>query len=163
MTANRVEYEPIGVIHTPFETPAGMPIQPAGDDAAIGTVEVDEQYGAGLGDLEEFSHCFLLYHFHASDDDYVLHVEPFLDETERGLFATRAPRRPNPIGLSVVKIEERDELTLTVDGIDVVDSTPLLDIKPYVPDFDVPPAAETGWLEQHSGEVDSHHADDRFL
>jgi tRNA-Thr(GGU) m(6)t(6)A37 methyltransferase TsaA len=163
MVADPVEYEPIGVIRTPFESPEKMPIQPAGAPDTTGTVEVEDAYGDGLDDLAEFSHCILLYHFHASDGDAPTRVEPFLDDTQRGLFATRAPRRPNPIGLSVVEISDVSEGIITVEGIDVVDGTPLLDIKPLVPEFDVPAEIETGWLESAQEQARSMRADDRFL
>ena len=162
MTDETVEYEPIGVIRTPFESPEGMPIQPVGAADAPGTVELEERYAAGLLDLDGFSHCILLYHFHASDAESPLHVEPFLDDTERGVFATRAPRRPNPIGLSVVEIDDVTGNEVAVTGVDVVDGTPLLDVKPFVPEFDVPDRAEAGWLESTRSAARSTRADDRF-
>jgi len=161
VTDEAFTFEPIGTIHTPFENPEGMPIQPAGADAT-GTVELAETYVDGLADLDGFSHCILLYHFHESPGDSSLRVEPFLDDAERGLFATRAPRRPNGIGLSVVAIESVDGTTIEVRGIDVVDGTPLLDVKPFVPAFDVPEDVETGWMDASQGEVSSQRADDRF-
>ncbi|WP_254767426.1 tRNA (N6-threonylcarbamoyladenosine(37)-N6)-methyltransferase TrmO [Salinilacihabitans rarus] len=161
--SDEIAYEPIGVIRTPFDDPEGMPIQPAGDEAAVGTVELEERYAAGLQDLDGFSHCILLYHFHASDDDVSLRVEPFLDDDERGLFATRAPQRPNSIGLSVVAVDGVDGPTLTVSGVDVVDGTPLLDVKPFVPGFDVPDDAEAGWIAASEESVRTKRADDRFL
>jgi tRNA-Thr(GGU) m(6)t(6)A37 methyltransferase TsaA len=156
-------YESIGEIRTPFESPDGMPIQPAGADSVTGTVEIEEQYADGLGDLTGFSHCILLYHFHASGDDALLQVEPFLDDERRGVFSTRAPQRPNPIGLSVVAIESVTEQELTVSGIDVVDGTPLLDIKPFVPEFDIPSEVQTGWLDASKSTIRSEQADERFL
>ena len=156
------EYDAIGVIHSPFETPEGMPIQPVGESTAEGTVELDAAYEEGLQDLDGFSHCILLYHFHESDGDVSLRVEPFLDETERGLFATRAPTRPNRIGLSVVEIRDVSGTELTVGGIDVVDGTPLLDLKPFVPAFDVPDDAEAGWVDASESTARSTRADDRF-
>ena len=158
-----IEYEPIGEIHTPFESPDGMPIQPTGAESTVGTVDVEPEYSDGLADLDGFSHCILLYHFHASDEAVSMQVEPFLDDTDRGLFATRAPVRPNSIGLSVVKIESVDDGTVTVRGIDVVDGTPLLDIKPFVADFDVPEDIEQGWLTDCREDVQSRRADNRFL
>jgi len=128
---NTFSYEPIGVIRTPFESPDGMPIQPVGADSTEGTVELDPSYADGLADLEGFSHCILLYHFHASGDDAPLSVEPFLDDEQRGVFSTRAPQRPNPIGISVVSVESIEGRELTVGGIDVIDGTPLLDVKPF--------------------------------
>lgn len=163
MPTDQLTYEPIGVIRTPFDSPEGMPIQPVGDDAAEGVVELADAYADGLDDLDGFSHCILLYHFHASGDDAPLEVEPFLDDESRGVFATRAPQRPNPIGLSVVEIESVADNELTVTGIDVVDQTPLLDIKPFVPEFDVPTDADTGWLTATQSTIRSKEADERFL
>ncbi|MFO7833151.1 MAG: tRNA (N6-threonylcarbamoyladenosine(37)-N6)-methyltransferase TrmO [Halohasta sp.] len=162
MTVDRCCYEPIGTIRTPFDDPDGMPIQPASEASARGTVVVDPAYVAGLADLDGFSHCILLYHFHAGDDDYSLRVTPFLDDTERGLFATRAPNRPNPIGLSIVAVESVDGRELAVSGVDVVDGTPLVDIKPFVPQFDVPDDTAAGWVDETEAGVESTTADDRF-
>ncbi|MFB6201463.1 MAG: tRNA (N6-threonylcarbamoyladenosine(37)-N6)-methyltransferase TrmO [Halorhabdus sp.] len=156
-----ISFDPIGTIHTPFERAEGMPIQPAGADTE-GTVELDERYVDGLADLDGFSHCILLYHFHESPADASLRVEPFLDEDAHGLFATRAPRRPNGIGLSVVAVESIDGSTITVRGIDVVDGTPLLDLKPFVPAFDVPEDVDTGWMTASESDIESRRADDRF-
>ena len=155
-------YEPIGVIRTPFESATGMPIQPVGDAGSEGTIEIAESYTDELEDLDGFSHCILLYHFHASSVDGSLKIEPFLDEERRGVFATRAPQRPNPIGLSVVQIVSVTAPAVTVSGIDVIDGTPLLDIKPFVPAFDVPADVETGWLDASRDTVRSTRADDRF-
>jgi tRNA-Thr(GGU) m(6)t(6)A37 methyltransferase TsaA len=157
-----VEYEPIGTISTPFDSPEGMPIQPAGATATEGIIEFHEPYAAGLQDLKGFTHCIVLYHFHAVREGVELTVEPFLDEDQRGLFATRAPRRPNPIGLSVVTIEAVDPPEVLVSGIDVVDGTPLLDLKPFVPEFDAPSNVATGWLEASESTIRSARADDRF-
>ena len=134
---------PIGIIHTPFTKKEETPIQPSRSEA-IGRVEVYADYVEGLQDVEGFSHFILLYAFHSSSG-YKLSVKPFLDDQQRGLFATRYPYRPNPIGLSVVELLNRDENTLIVKGIDVLDGTPLIDIKPYVPDFDVRTGVRTGW------------------
>jgi tRNA-Thr(GGU) m(6)t(6)A37 methyltransferase TsaA len=112
----------------------------------VGRVEVYPDYAAGLQDIEGFSHIILLYVFHRASD-YTLSVKPFLDDRERGLFATRYPSRPNQIGLSIVQLVKRDANELTVNGIDVLDQTPLIDIKPYVPDFDVRTDVRTGWYE----------------
>ncbi|SDK13410.1 tRNA-Thr(GGU) m(6)t(6)A37 methyltransferase TsaA [Halovenus aranensis] len=160
---NTFSYDPIGLIRTPFDSPDGMPIQPTGADSVTGTVKVEESYADGLTDLAGFSHCILLYHFHASGDDAPLQVEPFLDDTQRGVFSTRAPQRPNRIGLSVVAIESVTGQELTVTGIDVVDKTPLLDIKPFVPEFDIPSDVHTGWLDASESKIDSERADERFL
>jgi tRNA-Thr(GGU) m(6)t(6)A37 methyltransferase TsaA len=163
MPKDTFSYESIGVIRTPFESLEGMPIQPIGADSVTGTVEIEASYADGLADLAEFSHCILLYHFHASDDDAPLRVEPFLDDERRGVFSTRAPQRPNSIGLSVVAMESVTERELTVRGIDVVDGTPLLDIKPFVPEFDIPSEVQTGWLDASESTIRSEQADKRFL
>ncbi|TKX46506.1 tRNA (N6-threonylcarbamoyladenosine(37)-N6)-methyltransferase TrmO [Halorubrum sp. SD690R] len=163
MPKDTFSYESIGVIRTPFESAEGMPIQPIGADSVTGTVEIEASYADGLADLAEFSHCILLYHFHVSTDEAPLRVEPFLDDERRGVFSTRAPQRPNPIGLSVVAIESVKEQELTVSGIDVVDGTPLLDIKPFVPEFDIPSEVETGWLDASESTIRSEQADKRFL
>ena len=136
---------PIGVIRSPFTDKTQTPIQPTRSDAT-GTVEIYPQFVEGLLDIEGFSHIILLYVFHQSDG-YSLRVKPFLDDQLRGLFATRYPRRPNPIGLSVVRLLRRRENILEIEGVDVLDGTPLLDIKPYVPDFDVRTETRTGWYE----------------
>lgn len=162
MDHSSVEYTPIGTIHTDFETAEGMPIQPSVADNAPGVVEFDAVYEPALSDLDGFSHCILLYQFHDSDDDYSTTVKPFLDENERGLFATRAPKRPNNIGLSIVAIDSIDGTELTVSGIDVVDGTPLLDVKPFVPEFDVPDDTESGWIAKSEDGTGRTRADSRF-
>ena len=139
---------PIGIIHSPFTEKKQTPIQPTRSQA-IGSIEVYPEYVAGLQGLEGFSHIIILYIFNQSDG-YSLHIKPFLDRQEHGLFATRYPYRPNPIGLSTVKLKIVQDNFLTVEGIDVLDGTPLLDIKPYVPDFDVRENTRTGWYETRS-------------
>jgi tRNA (adenine37-N6)-methyltransferase len=156
-----VEFKSIGAIHSPYIDPAGMPIQPTGATGVRGTVEVMEEYAAGLQDLDGFSHIILLYEFHRSGG-FDLKVVPFMDSTPRGVFATRAPRRPNPLGISVVRLESVEGAVLHVLDIDVLDGTPLLDIKPYVPAFDPQGEVRMGWLEQHSEAVKGHRSDDRF-
>ncbi len=135
----------IGIIHTPFKCKKDTPIQPF-KSKAIGKVEVFKKYQNGLKDTEGFSHLILIYRFHKSKG-YCLRVKPFLDEGKKGLFATRYPRRPNQIGLTVVKLLRRKENTLLVKGIDVIDGSPLLDIKPYVPDFGPKEKINIGWLK----------------
>ena len=157
-----IQYRPIGVIHTPFESFKGMPIQPAGAQSVRGTVSVFPEYAEGLQDLDGFSHVMLLYHFHQASAAK-LAVIPFMDSQPRGVFATRAPTRPNPIGLSVVKLLKIEGRTLDVENVDILDGTPLLDIKPYVPEFDRHPADRVGWLEKATGIVQKKKADDRFV
>lgn len=138
-----------------------MPIQPAGAAGVEGRIEVFDEYVTGLKDLDGFTHIILLYHFHQSDG-YDLTVVPFLDNQPRGLFATRAPRRPNPIGLSIVKLNRIEDGILHISNIDVVDKTPLLDIKPYVPAFDVQDKVRSGWLEEAMDNVTKFSSDHRF-
>ena len=140
-----MEVVPIGRIHTPFQSKSDTPIQPFRSQA-VGRVEVFEEYAEGLRDTEGFSHLILLYLFHKSSS-YQLTVKPFLDNRPHGLFATRYPARPNQIGLSVVKLLKREENVLFTEGIDVLDGTPLLDVKPYVPDFEPSEDVRIGWLE----------------
>jgi tRNA-Thr(GGU) m(6)t(6)A37 methyltransferase TsaA len=141
---------PIGVIHSLFTDKSQTPIQ-ASRSQAVGQVEVYPEFVGGLLDVEGFSHIILLYVFHCSSG-YALRVKPFLDDHLRGLFATRHPCRPNPVGLSVVRLLERRGAILEIEGVDVLDGTPLLDIKPYVPDFDVRAEARTGWYARRSRE-----------
>ena len=156
-----IEFTPIGIIHTPFTALEGMPIQPAGAACVPGTIEVFDEYQAGLKDLDGFSHIILLYHLHSSQG-FDLEVVPFLDTQSRGLFATRAPRRPNPIGLSVVRLDRVENGLLYVRNVDMLDGTPLLDIKPYVPEFDAQSEVRTGWLEDAGKNVLSRRSDARF-
>jgi tRNA-Thr(GGU) m(6)t(6)A37 methyltransferase TsaA len=156
-----ITYTPIGVIHSPFKDKEGMPIQPPGAQGIAGTVELDPKYAEGLNDLEDFSHIILLYHFDRSEG-YSLTVKPFLDDAMRGVFATRAPKRPNAIGLSVVKLVKRAETVVHIEHVDIVDGTPLLDIKPYIPEFDVHPVERIGWVEKAKGKVQNKRSDNRF-
>lgn len=156
-----VELKPIGVIHSPYHELEGMPIQPAGARGVQGTVEVFQEYRAGLKDLDGFSHIVLLYLFHQSQG-FNLHVVPYLDTEIRGVFATRAPRRPNAIGLSVVQLNMVQDRILHIENVDILDGTPLLDIKPYVPEFDAQFNVRTGWLENARQTVRHRKSDDRF-
>ena len=156
-----VQLKPIGVIHSPFHELEGMPIQPAGARGEQGTVEVFQEYRAGLKDLDGFSHIVLLYLFHQSQG-FNLHVVPYLDTEIRGVFATRAPRRPNAIGLSVVQLNMVQDRILHIENVDILDGTPLLDIKPYVPEFDAQFNVRTGWLENARQTVRHRKSDDRF-
>jgi len=140
-----MKVDPIGIIHSPFKSKKEAPIQPFRSNA-VGRVEVFKEYGDGLRDIEGFSHVILIFEFHKSRG-FQLKVKPFLDNTERGLFATRAPRRPNRIGMTVVRLIRRRGNTLVVRGIDTIDGTPLLDIKPYVPDFNTKGKIKIGWLK----------------
>lgn len=136
--------KPIGIIRTPFTRKEETPFQ-ASCSSAEGRVVVYSEYSAGLEGVEDFSHLILLYIWHQAPQKLALRVKPFFGENETGLFATRYPCRPNPIGLSVVRLLERQGDVLRVCGVDMLDGSPLLDIKPYIPDFDVYPAERTGW------------------
>jgi tRNA-Thr(GGU) m(6)t(6)A37 methyltransferase TsaA len=157
----KMEYHPIGVIHTPFKKREGMPIQPAGADGVHGTVEVFQEFTEGLQDLDGFSNIILLYHFHLSTEAS-LRVTPFMDSQPHGVFSTRAPKRPNPIGISVVKLIKIEGSILHVENVDIIDETPLLDIKPYVPEFDHFPVDRIGWLEKARNGVREKRSDNRF-
>jgi tRNA-Thr(GGU) m(6)t(6)A37 methyltransferase TsaA len=157
-----IRYRSIGVIRTPFTEREGMPIQPAGARDVAGEVHLDPELAEGLQDLDGFSHIYLIYHFHQSSG-YSLRVTPFMDDVQRGLFATRAPRRPNPVGLSVVRLQGVEGNVLRVLDVDVLDKTPLLDVKPFVPRFDAPEACRCGWLEENARKSEHARSDDRFV
>jgi tRNA-Thr(GGU) m(6)t(6)A37 methyltransferase TsaA len=158
---NEIIYKPIGIIHTPFKDMKGIPIQPTASQGVAGTAEIKPQYADGLKDIDGFSHIILLYHFHLSNGP-LLQVQPFLDETRRGIFSTRAPRRPNSIGLSIVRLTGVENTTLYIEDVDIVDGTPLLDIKPYVPQFDHRQVDKIGWLSENVHNVYNTKADSRF-
>jgi tRNA (adenine37-N6)-methyltransferase len=155
-------FKSIGVIHSPFAEPQGTPIQPGAGRDVAGTVDLLPELAEGLKDLEGFSRLILLYHFHLSRG-FSLQVKPFLDDQPRGLFATRAPARPNAIGLSVVRLDGIDGARLFIRDVDVVDGTPLLDIKPYVPQFDSFPEEKIGWLAKNIDKLVATRDDGRFL
>lgn len=153
------ELRPIGVVRTPFRESAGTPVQPRMADGARGTVEISEEYVEGLADLDGFDRIWLICWFDRAREPR-LRVTPYLDDNERGLFATRAPSRPNPIGISSVRLLGIEGNTLEVADVDLLDGTPLLDLKPYSPRFDCFPEARSGWLDA-SGQK-AGRADDRF-
>ena len=156
-----IRYKSIGVIHTPFKDIKGMPIQPMGARGIQGIVQIEPEYVQGVQDLEGFSHLILIYHFHLSEG-YSLQVKPFMDDVLHGVFATRAPKRPNPIGISIVKLIKVEGGTLHIEDVDIVDGTPLLDIKPYVPEFDSQKAERIGWLSKNVEKVHETRSDERF-
>jgi tRNA-Thr(GGU) m(6)t(6)A37 methyltransferase TsaA len=157
----KIQYKPIGIIHSPFREAKGTPIQPAGAQGIEGSVKVFSEYAEGLKDLEGFSHIILLYHFHLAGESR-LTVIPFMDSIPRGVFATRSPRRPNPIGISIVRLIRIEKNILHIQDIDIVDGTPLLDIKPHVPDFDVREVQKIGWLEKNIQKLGDSKDDGRF-
>lgn len=157
-----MEFQPIGLIRTPYPELADMPVQPAGAQGVRGSILLSLQFAEGLHDLDGFSHIIVLYHFHLAKE-IRLTVTPFLDDRERGLFATRAPCRPNPIGLSVLRLRRVVGSCLEVEDVDMLDGTPLLDIKPYVPAFGpAPDSVRVGWLEDSASQVAAARSDERF-
>lgn len=141
-----IEYRPIGIVHSPFEETSGTPTQPKRARGVRGTVEVLPEYVEGLSDLDGFSHIVLLCHLHLSTD-YELKIVPYLETELRGLFATRSPRRPNPIAISVVRLLTIEGGLLQVEDVDLLEGTPVLDIKPYIGEIDEGTSVRTGWLE----------------
>jgi tRNA-Thr(GGU) m(6)t(6)A37 methyltransferase TsaA len=158
---NQVTYTPIGIVHSPFKEPEGTPIQPPGARGVAGSVELFPEYVEGLKDLAGFSHIILIYHFHRAKSPSLL-VKPFMDDEPHGIFAVRAPSRPNPIGISVVRLVKVQANVLHIEDVDIIDGTPLLDIKPYVPEFDPPEVERRGWLEKNVGKLWSSIDDGRF-
>jgi tRNA-Thr(GGU) m(6)t(6)A37 methyltransferase TsaA len=156
-----IRYKPIGVIHSQFNEPKGTPIQPESAKNIKGTVEVFWEYVEGLTDVGGFSHIVLIYHFHLSKA-YSLKSKPYMDTVEHGVFAMRGPSRPNPIGISVVRLESVERNILYIRDVDIVDGTPLLDIKPYVPQFDIREVQKVGWLEKNVHKLSVSKDDGRF-
>ena len=154
--------KPIGIIHSPFTDIENMPIQPKGAMNIEGTVHIQEHYIEGLKDLNGFSHIYLIYLFHKAGRA-CLTVTPFMDKFERGVFATRSPLRPNHIGLSIVQLVKIEGAILTIRGVDIIDGTPLLDIKPYIENFDSVINSTSGWMTADLREVSEKRSDDRFM
>src|SRR4030042_4120429 len=145
---NEVRNKPIGIVHSPFRRSRNVPIQSVASKGIKGSIEVAREYFEGLKALEGFSHIILIYHCHLSSH-YSLTVKPFLDENLHGVFSTRAPARPNPIGVSVVRLTKVEDNVIHIQDLDIRDGTPLLDIKPYVPQFDNRKATRIGWLKDN--------------
>jgi tRNA-Thr(GGU) m(6)t(6)A37 methyltransferase TsaA len=157
-----IVFEPVGVVHSEFPEPRGVPIQGSLEPETEAVLEIFPEFAEGLKDVEGFSHLIVIYHFDRVGEKRPLVTTPFLDDVPRGIFAIRGPRRPNPIGLTVVRLLERRGRELRVGGIDMVDGSPILDIKPYIPRSDSFPEARVGWLE---GKLDRPHptrSDSRF-
>jgi len=158
---SEVVYKPIGVVHSPFKEPQDVPIQSVAAKGVMGSVEVAREYVEGLRDVEGFSHLILIYHCHLAQE-YSLLVRPFLDERLHGVFSTRAPSRPNPIGVSIVRLTKIEKNILHIQDLDIIDGTPLLDIKPFVPEFDQRKAERIGWLTKNVDKLHSGRDDGRF-
>lgn len=161
----QIVFEQIGTIYTEFKECENMPVQPCGGANSIATIKIKDEYKNGLKDLDGFSHIYLIYYFHKSKD-YKLQVVPFNDKTAsyRGVFSTRTPVHPNRIGISLVKLESVEENIVKIRGVDILDETPLLDIKPYIPNFDIIDGeVKSGWLNSSIEEIKEKRADKRFL
>lgn len=154
--------KPIGTIQSPFKELENMPIQPKGAKEVIGKIVVDMAYIDGLKDLDGFSHIYVIYEFHKATRTETT-VIPFMDTQPRGVFATRTPLRPNHIGLSLVELLEIEENVITIKGVDILDGTPLLDIKPYIKAFDGVSNTRSGWMEAGEEQVSEKRSDARFM
>jgi len=160
-----ITLSPIATINTPFYDLVDMPVQPKGASDVLATIRFEDEFLPGLKDLEGFSHVYLIYYFHEVEEP-ALHVIPFNDETQtpRGVFSTRTPMHPNSIGLSVVELVSVIGDIVTVRGIDVLDGTPLLDIKPYIENFDkIEGTTRSGWMLSSKDEVSKKRSDERFV
>jgi tRNA-Thr(GGU) m(6)t(6)A37 methyltransferase TsaA len=156
-----IEYKQIGTIYSPFENKEGMPIQAISANGIKGKIEINKDLEEGLYGLDGFSHILLIYSFHKSEG-FDLKTKPFLSNKFFGVFATRAPKRPNAIGISVVKMLRINNNIIEIENVDVLNGTPLLDIKPYVPEFDIHKAEKIGWLENKVSEIAQKKSDTRF-
>ena len=161
MKTTKITYSPIGVIHSPFTNIEDIPIQPKFAKGIKGEIEILPKYVKGLKDIGGFSHIIAVYHFHLSKG-FSLEVTPFLDKIKRGLFSTRAPKRPNQIGISVLKLNKVTGNLLHVENVDIVDGTPLIDLKPYVSGFDAVKHEKNGWLGKNIGIIKDKKSDKRF-
>ncbi|BBB93395.1 MAG TPA: tRNA (N6-threonylcarbamoyladenosine(37)-N6)-methyltransferase TrmO [Methylomusa anaerophila] len=156
-----ISYKPIGIIKSPFKEPKGTPIQPTAAKGIAGVIEIYPEYMDGLKDIEGFSYLILIYHFHLAKESALL-VNPFLDNEAHGIFATRSPSRPNSIGFSVVRLTRVEQNKLHVQDVDIIDETPVLDIKPYVAEFDVREGGKIGWFEKNVHKLSVTKDDGRF-
>ena len=160
-----IEIEPIGVLYSPFKCLENMPVQPCGGHEYQATIHIDEKYQEGLADLDGFSHIYLIYYFHKVSS-FKLRVVPFNDKTKqfRGVFSTRTPMHPNSLGLSLVELVDVKKNIVTIKGVDIVDQTPIIDIKPYIPSFDqIKSSVTTGWMQSSDTEVSYMRSDTRFI
>ncbi len=158
---HNITYQPIGIVHSPFIQPEGTPVQPSVSKNSEAEIEIFPEFAEGLKDLEGFSHIYILFHLHLATKKN-LTVIPFLDTLPHGVFATRSPGRPNSIGLSVVNLYKIESNRLLVRNIDMLDGSPVLDIKPYIPKFDVFETTKNGWFDNHSHKVETQKDDGRF-
>jgi len=161
MEENKLTYSQIGIIHSPHKSIEGIPIQPVGAKGIKAEIEIYKEFQEGLKDLEGFSHIIVLYDFHKSKG-FELLVKPFLDDEKHGVFATRAPKRPNSIGLSVLKLNKIVKNILFIENVDILDGTPVLDIKPYTSRFDFVMDERNGWIEKGLDKSADKKSDNRF-
>jgi len=159
---NTINFKPIGVVHSKYKEAKGMPIQSRIASNIKGTVEIFPEFVEGLKDIEGFSHIILLFYFHLSKG-YSLEVKPYMDDEKHGVFATRAPKRPNSIGISIVRLLKVEGNKLYIEDMDILDGTPVLDIKPHVPEFDNVKAEKIGWLEKVIHKLPKTKDDGRFV
>ncbi len=162
--SDSITLHPIGVIHSPFTDTKKVPLQ-AGMNTIEGTIEIYQEFVEGLEDLEGFSHLIIIYYYHCTSQVKKLRVTPYIDNEQHGVFATRAPLRPNNIGFAVVRLIKREKNILTIQGIDMLDQTPVLDLKPFVHEFDCPPMTDlyrNGWMAGKIGRFDTTYSDGRF-
>lgn len=159
----KIEMEQLGIIKTPFNEIEGMPIQPTGAVGVKGEIILNEKFVKGLKDLDGFSHLNIIYLLHEVDG-YNLEVKPFLDNATHGVFATRSPKRPNRIGSSIVELDKVDGNVIHISNVDVLNGTPLLDIKPHVPHLyeDTVKDLKIGWFEKKHQNAKTTKSDDRF-
>ena len=144
----KITIKPIGIIHTPYKDSKGISIQGKFDKNAEGQIEVLSEYAQGIKDVKGFSHIILIYYFDRAKEE-LLSGKPYLEDEPHGIFAIRSPMRPNHIGISIVKLEKIESNIITFSEVDMLDKTPLLDIKPYVSYFDSRENIRNGWLEKH--------------
>ena len=157
-----VTYQSIGIIRAPHTSLKGMPIQPPAAKSYTGSIELLPELAEGLTGIEGFSRLILMYRLHKSEG-FALTTTPFLDTESHGVFATRVPRRPNQIGFSVVRLLGRSGSVLEIGDVDILDGTPVLDIKPYVPLFDAYPNERYGWFEGKLADIEDARSDERFM
>jgi tRNA-Thr(GGU) m(6)t(6)A37 methyltransferase TsaA len=162
MQNSSITYKPIGIVHSPFNESVGTPIQPTGANDVLGEIEVFPEFAKGLVDIEGFSHIIVLTHLHLIESASLI-VKPFMDDKEHGVFSTRSPARPNPIGFSILKLVSVKGNKLVIQNVDIVNGTPVLDIKPFVPQFDSGSNVRIGWLEKNVHKSSVTKDDGRFL
>jgi len=144
----KIVLKPIGIIYTPYKEPKGMPIQGTFEQGVIGTIRLLPKYRPGLKDVENFSHLILIYYFNRSSQEKLV-AKPFIENKKHGIFAIRSPQRPNHIGFSIVKLMGINNNIITFSEVDILDGTPLLDIKPYVKYFDKRNNVKSGWIDKN--------------